>query len=134
MRRGVPGSSRVSLIVILLLIVVLSVGLIGASPLALDIFRGSTSHWNRLSAIGQTYGVASAVLSVLAVLGVAVMGSLATVHGPRTGHIATHTTPALDPRPGYLAATAAALTAALLTTWSTSRRAAPDATTPAEPT
>ncbi|GAA0277105.1 MFS transporter [Actinomadura nitritigenes] len=69
-----------------------------------------------------------------AVLGVAVMGSLATVHGPRTGHIATHTTPALDPRPGYLAATAAALTAALLTTWSTSRRAAPDATTPAEPT
>lgn len=72
MRRGAPRSSRVSLIVILLLIVVLSVGLIGASPLALDAFRGSTSHWNRLSAIGQTYGAASAVLSVLAVLGVAV--------------------------------------------------------------
>ena len=72
MRRGAPGSSRISLIVILLLIVVLSVGLIGASPLALDVFDGSTSHWNRLSAIGQTYGAASAVLSVLAVLGVAV--------------------------------------------------------------
>lgn len=72
MRRGAPGSSRVSLIVILLLIVVLSVGLIGASPLALDVFHGSTSHWNRLSAIGQTYGAASAILSVLAVIGVAV--------------------------------------------------------------
>lgn len=72
MRRGAPGSSRVSLSVILLLIVVLSVGLIGASPLVLDSFHGSTSHWNRLSAIGQTYGAASAVLSVLAVIGVAV--------------------------------------------------------------
>jgi ABC-type sulfate transport system permease component len=72
MRRGAPGSNRVSLIVILLLIVVLSVGLIGASPLALDTFRGSTSYWNRLSAIGQTYGAASAVLSVLTIIGVAV--------------------------------------------------------------
>jgi len=78
MRRGAPGSSRVSLIVILLLIVVLSVGLIGASPLALDVFQGSTSHWNRLSAIGQTYGAASAVLSVLAVIGVAVTLTLQT--------------------------------------------------------
>lgn len=72
MRRGAAASSKVSLVVILLLIVVLSVGLIGASPLALDAFHGSTSHWNRLSAIGQTYGAASAVLSVLAVIGVAV--------------------------------------------------------------
>lgn len=71
MRRGAPRSSRVPLIVILL-IVVLSIGLIGASPFALDAFRGSTSYWNRLSAIGQTYGAASAVLSVLAVIGVAV--------------------------------------------------------------
>jgi hypothetical protein len=75
MRRGAPRSSKGSLIVILLLIVVLSVGLIGASPLALDAFRGSTSHWNRLSAFGQTYGAASAILSVLAVLGVADTGS-----------------------------------------------------------
>src|SRR3569833_2312821 len=78
MRRGAPGSSRVSLIVILLLIVVLSGGLIGASPLALDVFQGSTSHWNRLSAIGQTYGAASAVQSVLAVIGVAVTLTLQT--------------------------------------------------------
>ena len=63
MRRGAPGASRVSLIVILLLTVVLSVGLIGASPLALGAFRGSTGHWNRLSAIGQTYGAASRPLS-----------------------------------------------------------------------
>lgn len=46
----------------LILVVVLSVSLIGVSPLALDVFRGSTSHWDRLSSIGQTYGAASAVL------------------------------------------------------------------------
>jgi EmrB/QacA subfamily drug resistance transporter len=71
-------------------------------------------------------GVASATVGTSrqlgSVLGVAVMGSLATVHGPRTGHIATHTTQALDPRPGYLAATAAALAAVLVTTWSTPQR------------
>ncbi|GAA4624554.1 hypothetical protein GCM10023196_025160 [Actinoallomurus vinaceus] len=72
MRRGAPRSTRISLVVTLLLIVVLSVGLIGVSPLALDVFHGSASHWNRLSSIGQTYGAASAVLSVLAVIGVAV--------------------------------------------------------------
>ncbi|WP_433177405.1 DUF6082 family protein [Actinoallomurus sp. CA-150999] len=72
MRRGAPRSARISLVVTLLLVVVLSVGLIGVSPLALDVFHGSASHWNRLSSIGQTYGAASAVLSVLAVIGVAV--------------------------------------------------------------
>jgi Family of unknown function (DUF6082) len=72
MRRGAPRFTRISLVVTLLLVVVLSVGLIGVSPLALDAFHGSTSHWNRLSSIGQTYGAASAVLSVLAIIGVAV--------------------------------------------------------------
>lgn len=72
MPRGAPRSTRISLIVTLILVVVLSVSLIGVSPLALDAFRGSTSHWDRLSSIGQTYGAASAVLSVLAVIGVAV--------------------------------------------------------------
>jgi hypothetical protein len=38
--------------VTLTLVVVLGIGLIGASPLALDIFHGSTSHWDRLSSIG----------------------------------------------------------------------------------
>lgn len=72
MRRGASRSARISLVVTLLLVVVLCVGLIGISPLALDAFHGSTSHWNRLSSIGQTYGAASAVLSVLAVIGVAI--------------------------------------------------------------
>jgi Family of unknown function (DUF6082) len=72
MRRSAPRSTRISLVVTLLLVVVLSIGLIGISPLALGAFHGSTEHWNRLSSIGQTYGAASAVLSVLAVIGVAV--------------------------------------------------------------
>lgn len=38
MRRGAPRSARISLVVTLLLVVVLSVGLIGVSPLALDAF------------------------------------------------------------------------------------------------
>ena len=74
MRRatGSTGSARISLAVTLILIVILGVGLIGVSPLALDIFSGPTGHWERLNYIGGTYGAASAVLSVLAVIGVAV--------------------------------------------------------------
>jgi hypothetical protein len=71
-RRGASGTARISLVVTLLLLVLLGIGLIGISPLALDVFHGSTNHWNRLSSIGQTYGAASAVLSVLAVIGVAI--------------------------------------------------------------
>lgn len=70
-RRDAAGTARISLVVTLLLLVVLGVGLIGVSPLALDVFHGSTTHWDRLSSIGQTYGAASAVLSVLAMIGVA---------------------------------------------------------------
>jgi hypothetical protein len=63
---------RASLTITLILIVVLGVGLIGVSPLALSVFGGATGHWERLSYIGGTYGAASAILSVLAVIGVAV--------------------------------------------------------------
>lgn len=55
----------------LLFVVLVAIGLIGASPLALTAFNGAANRWQRLSFIGQTYGAASAVLSVLAVIGVA---------------------------------------------------------------
>lgn len=54
----------------LVLVALLIVGLIGASPLALDGFQRTRTHWERLSFIGQTYGAASAVLSVFALIGV----------------------------------------------------------------
>ncbi|WP_433228553.1 DUF6082 family protein [Actinomadura formosensis] len=47
------------------------IGLIGASPWALRAFNGPTPRWERLSFIGQTYGAASALLAVLALLGIA---------------------------------------------------------------
>jgi hypothetical protein len=56
--------------VTLILVMLLVVGLIGASPLALNGFQGAKDHWERLSFIGQTYGAASAILSVLALIGV----------------------------------------------------------------
>lgn len=46
------------------------VGLISASPWALSAFDGPTPRWERLSFIGQTYGAASALLAVLALLGI----------------------------------------------------------------
>jgi len=52
------------------LVVFVAVGLIGASPIALGLFKGATDRWERLSFIGQTYGAASAILSVLALIGV----------------------------------------------------------------
>lgn len=70
--RRVTGSARLSLTVTLILIVILGVGLIGASPLALKLFGGATAGWERLSFIGGTYGAASAILAVLAVIGVAI--------------------------------------------------------------
>ncbi|MFB9830962.1 DUF6082 family protein [Actinoallomurus acaciae] len=42
------------------------------SPLALDLFGGSAYSWARRGDIGQTYGAAAALLSVLALGGVAV--------------------------------------------------------------
>jgi len=52
--------------------VLIAVGLIGVSPVALGLFHGATSQWERLSFIGQTYGAASAVVAVLALAGVVV--------------------------------------------------------------
>jgi hypothetical protein len=60
------------LVVVTLLLIVLAIGLIAASPAALELYGGATGEWERLSFIGQTYGAASAVLSVLAVIGVVV--------------------------------------------------------------
>jgi uncharacterized membrane protein len=69
-RPGERGLARLPVSVLVLLISLLAVSLIGVSPLALGFFRGATAQWERLSFIGQTYGAASAVISVLALAGV----------------------------------------------------------------
>ncbi|GAA4619460.1 hypothetical protein GCM10023195_87990 [Actinoallomurus liliacearum] len=56
----------------LLLTAIVAVALIGVSPIALEVFRGKTDRWQRLSFIGQTYGAASAVISVLALVGIVI--------------------------------------------------------------
>ncbi|GIH98527.1 DUF6082 family protein [Planobispora takensis] len=66
------GLARRALITILLLVVVgLVSGLVAISPLALSLLGDQAGDWERLSLIGQTYGAASTLLSVLALLGVA---------------------------------------------------------------
>jgi hypothetical protein len=69
---GIRESSRVLVAVVLVLITLVAIGIIGASPLMLRLFQGRTTEWERLSLIGQTYGAAPAVLSVLALIGVVV--------------------------------------------------------------
>ena len=69
-RSGERKLARLPVGVVTLLIALLAVSLIGISPLALGFFRGATAQWERLSFIGQTYGAASAVISVLALVGV----------------------------------------------------------------
>lgn len=69
-RTGRRRVNRLLLALVLLLLVLATVGLIGASPIALRLFQGATGEWERLSFIGQTYGAASAILSVLALIGV----------------------------------------------------------------
>jgi hypothetical protein len=60
----------VVLLAILLLLIV-SVGLVVVSPLALDALdSGSQVDWNRLSNIGETYGAVSAIVAAVALLGV----------------------------------------------------------------
>lgn len=54
----------------LTLIVIMAIGLIALTPLALDGFRGASQYWERLSFIGQTYGAASALLAGLALIGI----------------------------------------------------------------
>ncbi|MEV0402991.1 DUF6082 family protein [Actinoallomurus sp. NPDC050550] len=58
--------------VVLLLIILTAVALIGISPIALGVFHGATNKWERFSFIGQTYGAASAIVSVLALVGIVV--------------------------------------------------------------
>jgi hypothetical protein len=56
---------------LLVLSVVLSLGVVVVwSPLALSALDTPGRDWNRLSAIGQTYGAASALLSGMAIVGV----------------------------------------------------------------
>jgi hypothetical protein len=53
-------------------LVSVSVIVVAVSPLTLDLFGGSANSWARRGNIGQTYGAAAALLSVLALGGVAV--------------------------------------------------------------
>jgi hypothetical protein len=69
-RSGQRGPARLPIGIVILLVALLGVSLIGVSPLALGFFRGATTQWERLSFIGQTYGAASAVISVIALVGV----------------------------------------------------------------
>ncbi|MDL4774522.1 DUF6082 family protein [Actinomadura xylanilytica] len=58
--------------VLLLLVIVLVCGLVAVSPFALGTLSSRSGDWEELSWIGQTYGAASALLAVLALIGVAV--------------------------------------------------------------
>jgi hypothetical protein len=59
-------------VVVLLCVSILSLGLVLLSPLALNLFPPDhNADWERLSYIGQTYAPASAILSMLALGGVA---------------------------------------------------------------
>ncbi|MBB4930005.1 putative membrane protein [Lipingzhangella halophila] len=55
---------------VILLIVVVSVVLVAASPLALGLFGGASNEWERLSFIGQTYGAVSALIAAFALVGI----------------------------------------------------------------
>jgi hypothetical protein len=68
------------------------VALVAASPLALDLF-GRERTWAERSEIGQTYGAAAALLSVLALVGISVSlvlqareAKVARDHASRTTH------------------------------------------------
>lgn len=56
----------------LILITLVAIGLIGASPWALRAFDGPTTRWERLSFIGQTYGAASALVAAIALVGIVI--------------------------------------------------------------
>jgi hypothetical protein len=58
-------------VVAILLLVIVSMGVVVVSPLALRaIDTGDGIDWDRLSSIGQTYGAVSAVVATVALLGV----------------------------------------------------------------
>jgi hypothetical protein len=67
------GTPRRALMTTLLLLVIVFVScLVAASPFALRMLDLQSRDWERLSWVGQTYGAASALLSVLALIGIAV--------------------------------------------------------------
>ncbi|MCO5971751.1 DUF6082 family protein [Actinoallomurus soli] len=88
--RSVKGALTTTL---LLLIALTAVALIGISPIALGAFHGATDRWERLSFIGQTYGAASAIISVLALVGIV----LTLSYQARETKLA----PGRDPPPGH---------------------------------
>jgi hypothetical protein len=71
---------------LLLLVIVLTSGLIAASPLALGLLDRQSRDWERLSWLGQTYGAASALLAVLALIGVAVSLTMQAREGRQLGN------------------------------------------------
>ncbi|GIH77519.1 DUF6082 family protein [Planobispora longispora] len=68
--RGLP--QRILTTALFLVVIVLVSGLVAVSPLALGALGAQADDWEHLSLIGQTYGAASTLLSVLALVGVAV--------------------------------------------------------------
>jgi hypothetical protein len=66
----VGGKRRYLLPTLTIVLIAAIIGLVAASPLALDVF-GDNPAWTRRSEIGQTYGAAAALLSVLALVGIA---------------------------------------------------------------
>ncbi|MER7207510.1 DUF6082 family protein [Streptosporangium sp. NPDC000239] len=65
------GGGRRFLLVALLFLLVLAVpGFVVISPFFLTLLNDQGADWSRLSDIGQTYGAASAVLAVFALMGV----------------------------------------------------------------
>jgi hypothetical protein len=57
---------------LLLIVIVLAAGLVALSPFGLRAWTPQSGDWEQLSWIGQTYGAASALLAVLALIGVSV--------------------------------------------------------------
>lgn len=70
-RRSSSAARLPAVRLLVLSLVAISAILVAASPLALDLFGGSAGSWTRRGNIGQTYGAAAALLSVLALAGVA---------------------------------------------------------------
>ncbi|MEV4252498.1 DUF6082 family protein [Spirillospora sp. NPDC049652] len=54
------------------MVIALAAGLVAFSPIALRAWAPRLGDWERLSWIGQTYGAASALLAVLALIGISV--------------------------------------------------------------
>lgn len=66
------GGRRLFTIILICLVILVSATLVAFSPLALELWKNSPANWNWLSEVGQTYGAASALLAMFALVGVAV--------------------------------------------------------------